>query len=45
MAYTVKSGARMNPHLSQAAEKISALLPFDIVITSGVRDAREQAQV
>ena len=44
MAYTVKSGARMNPHLSQAAEKIAALLPFDIVITSGVRDAREQAQ-
>ena len=44
MGYTVKSGARMDSNLHAAAGKIAALLPFDITITSGLRDAREQAQ-
>jgi hypothetical protein len=44
MSYTVKTGARMNANLHAAAGKIAALLPFNITITSGVRDAREQAQ-
>lgn len=41
--YTVKSSARMNANLHAAAGKIAALLPFDITITSGLRDSEEQA--
>lgn len=43
MSYTVKAGARMNANLHAAAGKIANLLDFNITITSGVRDAREQA--
>lgn len=43
MAYTVKSGARMNANLHAAAGKIADLLDFNITITSGLRDSEEQA--
>lgn len=44
MGYTVKSGVTMTPYLESAARQLSDLLPFDIVVTSGVRSARQQAQ-
>jgi len=43
MSYTVKTGARMDSNLHAAAGKIAALLPFNITITSGLRDSKEQA--
>ena len=44
MSYSLKPGVRLNARLREAAQKIADLLPFDIVVTSGIRDAREQAQ-
>ena len=44
MGYTVKPGVRMTPYLESAARQLADLLPFDIVITSGERTARQQAQ-
>ena len=44
MGYTVKPGVTMTPYLESSARKLANLLPFDIVVTSGVRSARQQAQ-
>jgi len=44
MGYTVLSAVEMTPYLESAARKIADRLPFDIVVTSGVRTARRQAQ-
>jgi hypothetical protein len=44
MTYSLKPGVKLNSNLRAAAQKIADSLPFDIVVTSGIRDAREQAQ-
>jgi hypothetical protein len=44
MGYTVLSAVEMTPYLESAAQQIADRLPFDIVVTSGVRTARRQAQ-
>jgi len=44
MSYSLKPGVKLNSNLRGAAQKIADLLPFDIVVTSGIRTAREQAQ-
>lgn len=44
MSYSLKPGVKLNTHLRNAAQKIADLLPFDIVVTSGIRTAREQAE-
>ena len=44
MSYTVKTSARMDSNLHAAAGNIADLLDFNITITSGLRNAREQAQ-
>ena len=44
MGYTVLSNVVMTPYLSRSAEKLADHLSFDIVVTSGERSARAQAQ-
>jgi hypothetical protein len=44
MAYTIKSGAVLSPYLRRQAQALADRLPFDIVITSGNRNVRQQAQ-
>ena len=44
MSYSLKAGVNLDSHLRGAAQKISDLLDFDIVVTSGIRTASEQAQ-
>ena len=44
MGYRVLSNVVMTPYLERSAGKLAAELPFDIVVTSGLRTARAQAQ-
>ena len=44
MGYTIKPGVTMTPYLESATRQLAELLPFDIVVTSGDRSARQQAQ-
>lgn len=44
MGYTVLSAVEMTPYLESVSKQIADRLPFDIVVTSGVRTARRQAQ-
>ena len=43
MSYIVKDGVKMNANLHGAASEIAKLVPFDIVVTSGIRNAKDQA--
>jgi hypothetical protein len=44
MGYRVLSNVVMTPYLERSAGRLAAELPFDIVVTSGLRTARAQAQ-
>ena len=44
MGYRVLSNVVMTPYLERSAGKLAAELPFDIVVTSGLRTARAQAE-
>ncbi len=44
MEYLVKSGVRLNDYLSSAIQALQDKLDFQIIVTSGLRDARAQAR-
>lgn len=44
MSYTVLSNVVMTPYLRESAQRLSDVLSFDIVVTSGLRTAKAQAQ-